>query len=227
MAVIHSVSSQSTWEDLFKILTKVHKLKESTETILVFDNYSDELEYSLKEQERSDRARPTTPLRTHIGGISQEIHQGKNYQEFLSNTKNKSQLLKKFTKYLTHENTRKNLMGRTTLNIEKDTVLISQCQQQSLFTLNQEEADTRIALHCSESSKAVLVKAKDKDILILMVYAFALTSPPYDWYLQIDNGKIVSVKKTYFGKTTSMCLRQFHSFTGCDTVSQFLGISKT
>ena len=92
------------------------------------DNYSDELEYSLKEQERSDRARPTTPLRTHIGEISQEIHQGKNYQEFLSNTKNKSQLLKKFTKYLTHENTRKNLMGRTTLNIEKDTVLISQCQ---------------------------------------------------------------------------------------------------
>ena len=65
MAVIHSVSSQSTWEDLFKILTKVHKLKESTETILVFDNYSDELEYSLKEQERSDRARPTAPLRTY------------------------------------------------------------------------------------------------------------------------------------------------------------------
>ena len=36
-------------------------------------------------------------------------------------------------------------MGRTTLNIEKDTVLISQSQQQSLFTPNQEEADTRIA----------------------------------------------------------------------------------
>ena len=28
-----------------------------------------------------------------------------------------------------------------------------------------------------------------------MVYAFALTSPPYDWYLQIDNGMIASVKK--------------------------------
>ena len=51
--------------------------------------------------------------------------QGKNYQEFLSNTKNKSQLLKKFTEYITHENKRKDLMGRTTLNIEKDKVLIS------------------------------------------------------------------------------------------------------
>ena len=103
MAVIHSVSSQPTWEDLFKILTKVYKLKESTGVILVFNNSTDELEYSLKEQERSDRAGSTAPLRTHIGEISQEIPQGKNYQEFQSNTKNKSQLLKKFTEYLTHD----------------------------------------------------------------------------------------------------------------------------
>ena len=71
MAVIRSVPSQPTWEDLFKILIKVYKLKESTETILVFDNYTDELEYSLKEQERSDRAGSTAPLQTHIGKISQ------------------------------------------------------------------------------------------------------------------------------------------------------------
>ena len=91
--------------------------------------------------------------------------------------------------------TQKYLMGHTTLNIEKDTLLILQPQQQSLFTSNQEEIDTRIALHGSDGSKPVLVKAKDTDISILMVYAFALTSPPYDWYLQIDNDMIASVKK--------------------------------
>ena len=111
-------------------------------------------------------------------------------------------------------------MGRTTLNIEKDTVLISQSQQQNLFTSNQEEADTRIALHCSERSKPVLVKAEDTDILILMVHAFPLTFSPCDWYLQIDNSKIeiVSVKKIdqNFGKKTCFCLPQFHSLTGCD-----------
>ena len=35
IAVILSVPSQPTWEDLFKILIKLYKLKESTETILV------------------------------------------------------------------------------------------------------------------------------------------------------------------------------------------------
>ena len=62
------------------------------------------------------------------------MSEGKNYQEFLSNTENKSQSLKKFTKYLTHENTQKDLMRRKTLNIEKDIVLISQTQQQGFFT---------------------------------------------------------------------------------------------
>ena len=77
-------------------------------------------------------------------------------------------------------------MGCTTLNIEKDTILISQSREQVLFTTNQEEA---------ESSKPVLVKTKNADILISMVYAFVLTSSSYNWYLQIDSYKIASVKK--------------------------------
>ena len=60
----------------------------------MFDNYTDELQYSLKEQQRSDSARSTAPVRTHFDEISQKMPQGKNYEGFLSNTKNKSQLLK-------------------------------------------------------------------------------------------------------------------------------------
>ena len=47
--------------------------------------------------------------------------QGKSYRKFLSNTKNKTQLLKKFTKHLTQETTRKD---HATFNIGKDTVFI-------------------------------------------------------------------------------------------------------
>ena len=99
----------------------------------MFHNYKDELECSLKEKERSDRAGSTASLQTHIGEIIQQMPQGKNCQEFLPNTRNKSQLLKKLAEYFAHENTQKHLMGRLTLNIEKDTVLISQSQQQSLL----------------------------------------------------------------------------------------------
>ena len=88
MAVIRFVPSQGTWEDLFKILIKVCKLKEFTESIYVFLKITrTNLNTLLKGKERSDRAGLTAPLRTHIGEISQEILQGKYYQEFRSNTK--------------------------------------------------------------------------------------------------------------------------------------------
>ena len=88
MAVIRFVPSQRTWEDLFKILIKVCKLKEFTESIHVFLKITrTNLNTLLKGKERSDRAGLTAPLRTHIGEISQEILQGKYYQEFRSNTK--------------------------------------------------------------------------------------------------------------------------------------------
>ena len=38
MVVIRSVPSQPTWKDLFKILIKLYKLKESTDTIFVLTN---------------------------------------------------------------------------------------------------------------------------------------------------------------------------------------------
>ena len=88
MAVIRFVPSQGTWEDLFKIPIKVCKLKEFTESIYVFLKITrTNLNTLLKGKERSDRAGLTAPLRTHIGEISQEILQGKYYQEFRSNTK--------------------------------------------------------------------------------------------------------------------------------------------
>ena len=59
----------------------------------------------------------------------------KNYREFLSNTKNESQLLKKFTEYLTQEKTHKGLMGRATLNIEKDKVSTSQFFFRNISTI--------------------------------------------------------------------------------------------
>ena len=81
--------------------------------------------------------------------------------------------------------------------------------------------------HCSESSRPVLVKTKG--ILILMVYAFPINFISCDLYLQIDNYKIVGVKKIYqkVEKTVCLWLPQFHSLTGCDTISHFFSVSKT
>ena len=52
MAIVHLVTSEKTWESLLQILVEPFRLQEAEETLLVFDSYSDNQEFSLKEQER-------------------------------------------------------------------------------------------------------------------------------------------------------------------------------
>ena len=104
-----------------------------------------------------------------------------------------------------------------TLNIERDGVLISQSEQQSLFTSNQEDAGTRIALHFSEMSKSVSIKTKD---FILIMYTSDVIFPPYDWHVLIENDKIFEklgkIKDANLPMLTSV---SFH--TGYVTLSAF------
>ena len=88
-------------------------------------------------------------------------------------------------------------MSRNQLNIKKErcNIDITISTSKYFYIKSGRSRLARIVLHCSGTSKPVLVKAKDTYILILMAYAFALTSPPYSWYLQVANGKIVSIKK--------------------------------
>ena len=55
MAIVRLVTSEKTWESLLQILVKPFRLQEAEETLLVFDSYSDNQEFSLKEQERINR----------------------------------------------------------------------------------------------------------------------------------------------------------------------------
>ena len=55
MAIVHLVTSEKTWESLLQILVEPFRLQEAEETLLVFDSYSDNQEFSLKVQERINR----------------------------------------------------------------------------------------------------------------------------------------------------------------------------
>ena len=52
-----------------------------------------------------------------------------------------------------------------------------------------------IVLHVFQYEGPVVVKAKVTDVFILMVYAYALKQPDFDWCIQIDNDEFISVRK--------------------------------
>ena len=72
------------------------------------------------------------------------------------------------------------------------------------------------------------MKAKVIDVLILMIYAYAVQQPEHDSYIQTDNDTFVSIRKIYenLDSTTWLMLPQFPAFKGCDRVSHFFNVSK-
>ena len=74
MAIVRSVPSEKTWDSLFQTLVKAFRLQEAEDTILVFDNYSDNQEFSLKQQEIMNRVTNGT-VRVYMGQSTQEMAQ--------------------------------------------------------------------------------------------------------------------------------------------------------
>ena len=70
MAVVRGVEAQKTWGDLWKVLLKcfspnlTHK---PSKVHIVFDNYKDNLSFSVKETKRKSRAEGIEGKRVHIG----------------------------------------------------------------------------------------------------------------------------------------------------------------
>ena len=96
---------------------------------------------------------------------------------------------------------------------------------------NQEEADTRIVLHCldisrhSPSNAIITVRSPDTDVFILLLH---FTSSLEQTVL-FDTGtgdkrRLINVKQVAgsLGPEMSSALPALHSFTGCDTTSAFV-----
>ena len=158
MAIVLSFPSLKTWESLFQTLVKAFR---SQETILVFNNYTDNQESSLKQQ---DRINPFTngTVRVYMGGSAQEMLQGKADQQYLENTGKKAGLTDRFTQHIQQDHVRSKLKGSVLLNSRDTTCRVNS----SVFTSKPEEADTKI-VYCSSSFK--------KPCIVKSTYIFLIT----------------------------------------------------
>ena len=110
MAIVRSVPSEKTWKSLFQTLAKAFRLQEAEETALVFDNYSNNQEFSLKQQKRINRVTNST-VRMYMEVSPQEMPQGKAYQLYLENTEYKVEFTDRFTQYIQQDHLRSKLKG--------------------------------------------------------------------------------------------------------------------
>ena len=106
--------------------------------------------------------------------------------------------------------------------------------QSVIFFSTQEEADTRIILHClyackQDNSRHITVRSQDTDVfLLLLAFSDAIQSTVY-----FDTGHgakrrqiNISGLADTFSKSVRDAILGIHSFTGCDSTSCFSGKGK-
>ena len=105
------------------------------------------------------------------------------------------------------------------------------CVLTSDLCSDQEEADTKIILHCMQAGKAcaqstpIVVRSPDTDVLILLLsYASSISQPLYMDTGTSNKRRIINVKAIADVLGSDMCaaLLAFHAFSGCDYTSAFV-----
>eukprot|EP00794_Sanderia_malayensis_P014842 gene14842-biopygen11931 len=157
----------------------------------------------------------------------------RNFSEFLKNGKNKQRLIELMLETVKDNRIQAlNMLCCTELffSIENQCckfTLSCACREEALSS-NQEEADTKIALHCCHAldrypSKYVVVRSPSADIDILVILLSIMTSQTYV-YLDFGTGihrKGMILSDIEIDECKKSSLIGFHAFTGNDYVSSF------
>ena len=155
------------------------------------------------------------------------------WQDFLRVDENKVELFSFLSNHVIHH-----FSGHTKLVVTCDgssVLSYTLCPEiSSLMPYTQEEADTRMFLHVLHAAKCgvkrAMIRTVDTDVVVLAISTFMSLSLDELWiafgvgtkcrYIAVH--KIVSA----LGSDRCKALPIFHSLTGCDTTSTFLGHGK-
>lgn len=154
----------------------------------------------------------------------------KNWQEFLRNDENKSELFSFLSLKIANLET----LSQVITTHHKDVLCIQSLDTTGLAPCTHEEADTRIFLHVLDAVnhgfKSVMIRTVDTDVLVLAVSAVQKLSIDELW-VAFSSGKSLRYLPAHeishsLGPQKCTALPFLHAFSGCDTVSAFAGRGK-
>ena len=155
----------------------------------------------------------------------------RNWAEFLHNDENKTELFKFLSDTLLSLVV---IDGKQLVVTDGSSIKCSDEVVDALKPCSHEEADTRMLLHAANAAVSghsrILIKTVDKDVIVIATACFHKMSCAELW-IAFGTGQHIRYLSihdlaTCMGPERSTALLFFHAFTGCDTVSCFLGHGK-
>lgn len=190
---------------------------------VVWDDYRPA---SLKEAVREKRGKGARKK------VSEQTKLPRNWNNFLHDPANKQELFTLLSKKVQHFQYPED---KVVVITNGEQVLSSSHQMQRC---NHEEADTRILVHVSDAlktgAKTISVRTVDTDVAVILIGHYHDLCDAYgsfDLWIAFGMGKSyrwlhISRICNTLGEQRCRSLPVFHSFTGCDTTSSFLGKGK-
>eukprot|EP00112_Aurelia_sp_Birch-Aquarium-sp1_P010682 Seg2275.4 transcript_id=Seg2275.4/GoldUCD/mRNA.D3Y31 product="hypothetical protein" protein_id=Seg2275.4/GoldUCD/D3Y31 len=226
MAVVQEISSMRNFDNCKEfgaafVKTINFKARGYDVTRVIFDNYS--VENSMKGATRERRRGSTLIVKVYKVDDNTKI---KSIKQFLASSVTKDSL----TLYLSHV-----LIEHADAHIIIAThqAVMSNCQEVvSPGVSSQEEADTLMIFHATESAKdgsVVHIYSQDTDVLLLALRRVPLLGrSPAMVMGTCDRRRIIPLVPIYdaLGEAKAKALCKWHALTGCDTTGHIIGESK-
>lgn len=212
-----------------------NQLPKSGDVHFVTDTYK---KNSIKSFERMRRGSTPTFL---VSGPKTKTP--RDWKGFMSNDKNKTQLINLIFEQWTTQRFSQKLISQNIFFIlsdkcyklsSRDGENVDVVPVEDLFS-SQEEADSRIILHCVYAKQAearnIIVRSPDTDVLVLLCkYMVDLEHIPVYFDTGMGNKRrlldVGAICRT-IGPEMCKVLPALHAFTGCDTISAFVRRGKT
>ena len=123
--------------------------------------------------------------KVHLEGMEQNMLKGNEWSDFFHNIENKENLVRLILEHLISDQGRTLTALPLIITRNEFTWRIIDNIVEDLDRSNHEKANTKMVLHALREKTNVVVVAIDTDVLVLMVYAYALKYIKEDWFMKI------------------------------------------
>ena len=189
--------------------------------VIVNDTYKKQ---SIKPSTSDKRGEECT--RVHITSATQNMLQGREWNEFFNNIYNKQDLISQTTKFFLKNESMRDIP--LFINDGDSTYKITGNNSTLLYLCNQEETDTKMIYHASLEDAVTVFVATDTDVLILLCYSYAILKPNSMWFMKIGHKKFVDIETIvqYYDVKSLFQLPHIRVLSGCDSTSYMHGVGK-
>eukprot|EP00795_Rhopilema_esculentum_P000988 gene988-biopygen7430 len=194
MAAVRSVKAKETYRKwLISLLNFVTPSAAASPLSIEFIN---DTYRSISAKNGTRFKRGNTRQRTHIQAIDQKMLKGYSWSSFINHIENKKDLIRLASKFFRSEEGRRYSKMPLVFTEQEQQWEIARDGASESFECNHEEADSRLLLQACEKDTVVVVVAKDTDVLVILVHAYAIVKPSSKWFMKIDHEKYVDVAKS-------------------------------